>query len=191
MTVSDALRNYLDSRSVEYGVRTGGEQEGVVFLFRARGNCCSMVVRITAVNPESVLRVRVSGGARASVHVVAEVETLLTWASTDDPFGMFMLNCDTGETCYAAAVKKIRREMTPAAVGRIVELAATRFDRIQPSLSRIILSFEKADNLIPITETPHWERLTASMKDDLKGLVFVEPEPIVPGNVLTVGHVSL
>lgn len=191
MTISDAVRSYLDSRALEYGVGTGAEQAGAVFLFRARGNCCSMAVRIIAADAKSVLRAHVSGGVRASVHVVAEVENLLTWANADDPFGQFILNRESGEACYVAAVKRIRGEITATAVARIVELAATRFDRICPSLSRIILNFEKADNLISVTETPTWGPLRQSMKDDFKGLVFVEPEPIIPGNVLTVGHVVL
>lgn len=188
MTISDAVRSYLDSGALEYGVGTEAELAGAVFLFRARGNCCSMVVRIIAADAKSVLRAHVSGGARASVHVVAEIENLLTWANTDDPFGQFILDRDTGEACYVAAVKRIRGEITPAAVGRVVELAATRWDRLQPTLSRIILNFEKAKALIPFTESPHWGPLMQSMKDDLKGLVLVEPEPVVSGNVLTVGH---
>jgi hypothetical protein len=191
MTPSEAVREFLRSRGISYGVGTDDEGSETAFYHSARGNCCSMAVRITAVDGRSILRAHVSGGARASVHVVAEVENLLRWANADDPFGMFMLDRDTRETCYVAAVKRIRREMTPAAVARIVELAATRWDRIQPSLSRIILNFERADNLITTTETPHWERLMESVKDDLKGLVFVEPEPVVSGNVLTVGHVVL
>jgi hypothetical protein len=191
MTPSEAVRDYLESRGICYGVGTDDEGPEAIFYFPARGNCCGMLVRVTAVDTQSVMRVRVSGGARASVHVVGEAETLLTWANTDDPFGMFILNRETGETCYTCAVKRIRRELTPTAVGRIVELAATRWDRLQPTLSKIILNFEQAKTLIPVTETPHWERLKASMKQDLKGLVFVEPEPVVSGKVLTVGHVTL
>lgn len=191
MTISDAVREFLESRGICYGAGIGEDRSERVFFHCARGNCCGMVVRITAVDVRSLLRAHVSGGARASVHVVAEVGNLFAWANTDDPFGAFILHRDTGETCYAAAVKKIRGEITPAAVGRIVELAAARWDRLQPSLSRVILNFEQAQSLIPFTESPHWKRLMESMKNDLKGLVFLNPEPVVAGNVLKVGHVTL
>lgn len=191
MIPSEAVHEFLESRAICYGLGIGDEVSERIFYFPARGNCCRMAVRITAVDGQSVLRAHVSGGPRASVHVVGEVNKLFAWANTDDPFGQFILDRDTGEACYVAAVKRIRGEITPAAVGRLVELAAARFDRICPSLSRVILNFDKADNLISVTEMPTWGPLRQSMKDDFKGLVFVEPEPVVSGNVLKVGHVVL
>lgn len=186
----DAVREYLDWRELDYATARRGH--GLcTFWFRARGNTCGMLVKLTAADTQAALRVHVSGSARAYRTVLVEVQRLVRWANDGDPFGLFVIHGLGGDISYCVSAGLTTGETTPAAIDKIVETAAARYDRLYPSLTRITDYGGKAKDLIPVTETPTWESLMDSLREDLEGVVFERPQARMPGRALGVGHVQL
>lgn len=190
--LSDAMREYLVSKSIDWMEEPRCNDRSVrTCSFGARGNTCSMSVRVAVDDEAQRIGIHVFGGANAMFARMAEANRLLMWASNGDPFGRFLLHGLNGDICYAVAANCECARADIEGIGRIIEVAAARYDRIFRSLVRAIYAHETADSLIPITETPTWEPLMQSIEAAMPGITFAQPDSAIPGAVLSVCSVQL
>ena len=188
--LSHAIREYLSAKKLDY---SEGESEAEYYEIRGRGNTCFVFCRILVDEKKRQIQISVTGSAKVRFMRIIEVSRLLDWSNRDDILGRFTLNTRTGEVAYSTTLSAAEADLEPALIARVVGIAITRYDRLFPALISVIYSEASAEHIIPITESPKWERIRKSLEELASPIQFEPPgePPAAIDGMLNVSSLEL